>query len=220
MRRALQQSDQPGKTIGISSSEIVDINRDVMKALAYQHFKQTVGFYPDSDPGAFDRRNVRDGHYYMWIPLHVMVRTSAGDPITTVTYEKAVPDYLPTDSQFYKFTIRLKPPNAPFTKLYFKAHQYCNGIAAPTEWVGLPDSDAGAEPAAELVIMPARQPGWNKYTVPVDIKDLSIFKDALIVWKGNAAYSANANTTAQITAEPGATPLTELKANDEVWVRY
>jgi hypothetical protein len=81
MRRALQQSDQPLKTIGISSSEIIDINRDVMKSLAYQHFKQTVGFYPDSDPGGFDRRNVRDGHYYMWIPLHVMVRTSAGDPV-------------------------------------------------------------------------------------------------------------------------------------------
>lgn len=81
MKKALQASDAPNKTIGISSSEIIDINRDVMKSLAYQHYNQVVGFYPDSDPGAFDRRNVRNGHYYMWIPLHVLVRTNAGDPI-------------------------------------------------------------------------------------------------------------------------------------------
>ena len=53
-----------------------------------------------------------------------------------------------------------------------------------------------------------------------DIKDLTIFKDALIVWRGNAAYSANPNTVAQIKAEAGVTELTELKANDEIWVRY
>ncbi len=81
MKVALQSSDQPNKTIGISSSEIVDINRDVLKALAYQHFNQPVGFYPDSSAGASDRRNVRDGHYFLWIPLHVLVKVSAGDPI-------------------------------------------------------------------------------------------------------------------------------------------
>lgn len=81
MKKALQASDSPNKTIGISSSEIVDVSRDVMKSLAYQHYNQHAGFYPDSDPGAFDRRNVRDGHYFMWIPLHVLVRTNAGDPV-------------------------------------------------------------------------------------------------------------------------------------------
>lgn len=81
MKNALKNSDQPNKTIGISASEIIDINRDVMKSLAYQHYGQRVGFYPDSDPGAFDRRNVRDGHYFIWIPLHVLVRTNAGDPV-------------------------------------------------------------------------------------------------------------------------------------------
>jgi hypothetical protein len=118
----------------------------------------------------------------------------------------------------------VKPPNAPFTKVHFPVHQYCNGIVEPTEWTGLPGTDAGAEsPAAELVVMPARQPGWNKYTVPVDIKaaDMaSFFKDALIVWKGTAAYAFNENTKAQIASEAGVTPLTEIKANDEIWVRY
>jgi len=87
MKGALQNSDAPGKTLGISSSEIVDVNRNVMKSLAYQHYGQTVGFYPDSAPGAFDRRNVRDGHYFLWIPLHVLVKTNAGDPVAAPNTE-------------------------------------------------------------------------------------------------------------------------------------
>ena len=80
MLRALRESTAPDHTIGISSSEIVDTNRDVMKSLAYQHYEQPVAFYPDSDPANLDRRNVRDGHYFMWIPLHILTRSSAGDP--------------------------------------------------------------------------------------------------------------------------------------------
>jgi hypothetical protein len=81
MLAALLASNAPQKTIGISSSEIVDTNRDVMKALAYKHYKQPVAFYPDSDPANLDRRNVRDGHYFMWMPLHVLARTSGSDPV-------------------------------------------------------------------------------------------------------------------------------------------
>ena len=80
MRRAFQQSTAPAKTIGISTSEIVDIDRDSMKSLAYQHYGQPVAFYPDSEPGLLDRRNVRDGHYFLWIPLHIFVKTNQGDP--------------------------------------------------------------------------------------------------------------------------------------------
>lgn len=148
------------------------------------------------------------------------VTVAGGANGTSVTWEKAPGDVLPADTSYYKLTIRLKAPNAPFTKVYFPVHQWCDGVAAPTEWVGTPGSDAGASPAAELVVVPARQPGWNKYTIPADLKDLSFFKDALIVWKGSAAYSANPITLAQIKAEPGVVELTELKANDEVWVRY
>ncbi|HVH43111.1 MAG TPA: DUF1775 domain-containing protein [Labilithrix sp.] len=147
--------------------------------------------------------------------------TVAGNPVKSVTWEKASGDALPGDTSYYKFTIRLKAPDAPFTKVHFGVHQWCTGVPDPVHWTGLPGTDAGVdEPAAELVVMPARHPGWNKYTVPVDIKDLRIFKDALIVWRGNAAFSDNPNTAAQIAAEAGATPLTELKANDEIWVKY
>jgi hypothetical protein len=81
MLKALLTTGAPQQTIGISSSEIVDTNRDVMKTLAYQHYGQPVAFYPDSDAATLDRRNVRDGHYFMWMPLHVLVRTSGGEPV-------------------------------------------------------------------------------------------------------------------------------------------
>lgn len=81
MLPALLQAPSPDRAIGISSSEIVEPNHDVLKTLAYRHYGQPVGFYPDGDPAALDRKNVRDGHYFMWIPLHVLVRTSAGDPV-------------------------------------------------------------------------------------------------------------------------------------------
>lgn len=81
MLDALRTSTAPAKTIGISSGEIVDVNRDVLKSLAYRHYGQSVAFYPDRDPGALDRRNVRDGHYFLWLPLHVLARTERGEPV-------------------------------------------------------------------------------------------------------------------------------------------
>ncbi|MBX3220747.1 MAG: DUF1775 domain-containing protein, partial [Labilithrix sp.] len=144
--------------------------------------------------------------------------------VTTVTWQKDDANALDDDSAYYKLTLRLRPPNAPFTTIAFKTHQVCRTAAGtvlpPVEWVGLPGDDAGAEPAPTLVVLPARSPGWNKYTVPVDVKNLAIFDDARIVWKGNAAYSKNPNTLAQIKSEAGVTELTELKANDEIWVKY
>ncbi len=64
-------------TIGISSSEVVDKSREVVKMLAYQHMNQRVGFFWDSDPAAFDRRAVRDGHYFFWVAIHVFARVSS-----------------------------------------------------------------------------------------------------------------------------------------------
>jgi hypothetical protein len=46
------------------------------------------------------------------------------------------------------------------------------------------------------------------------------FGDALIVWKGAAAYSANPTTKELIAGTPGVTALTSLAVGDELWVRY
>ncbi|MBX3185372.1 MAG: DUF1775 domain-containing protein [Labilithrix sp.] len=150
-----------------------------------------------------------------------------GGVVTAVVWQKSVDDLVEGDTNYYKLTMRVRPPNAPFTKISFPVYQTCRdlaGVESTNDWVGTPTLPDGGltspDPAPVVTVMPARVPGWNKYPIPVAIKDLSIFNDALIVWKGSAAYSKNPNTAAQITSEPGVTALTELAAGDEIWVKY
>jgi uncharacterized protein YcnI len=138
--------------------------------------------------------------------------------VTSVTWQKDVSQVIAADDNFYAVSIRIKVPNAPFSTLHFVAHQTCHaadGTETTVDW------DGTAEEAPEVLVLPARQAGWNKYTVPAAVSDLSaFFSDAAIVWKGTAAWSPNANTVAQIAATKGVTALSSLSANDEVWVKY
>lgn len=132
------------------------------------------------------------------------------------------------DDFYYQLTMRIAVPDKPFTKLYFPIKQTCRTAAGEekvTHWAAIPTpgeqaSENAPPPAAELVILPARKPGWNKYTVPNAISDLSLFGDAQIVWAGDAAYSSNETTAALIDAEDGVKKLTEIEANAEIWVKY
>jgi periplasmic copper chaperone A len=156
------------------------------------------------------------------------VEKDAAGAITAVVWQKADADALDSDLAYYKLTVRMKAPDQPFTSLYFRADQTCratDGTLTTVEWKALPTDpvgDGGAEePAAELKLVPARKPGWNKYTVAAAMTDLgAFFPDALIVWKGSAAFSANPATLELIAATPGVTALGSLAANDEIWVRY
>ena len=158
----------------------------------------------------------------------VKVNRDAALNVVSVTWEKAVVDLIATDDNFYKLGIRAKLPNAPFTKVFFPVHQVCqkaDGTKLTAEWVStLPsEGENGPKPAASVLVLPARKPGWNEYTVPVAIAtaDLEkVFGDAQIVWKGTAAYSANPATAALATATAGTTPLTALAAGDKIWVKY
>lgn len=141
--------------------------------------------------------------------------------VTSVTWTKNPADVVAGDSNFYKLVLRLKAPNAPFTTLSFPVTQVCRepgGADLPAvQWEG-PDEP---HPAPRAVVLPARKPGWNKFTVPVAIADVSkVFSDAQIVWKGGAAYSSNAATIEQIKNTAGVEALTALVAGDEIWVKY
>src|SRR5262249_9798497 len=50
------------------------------------------GYWPDSDSNSFDKANVRDGHYNIWGPLHMLARVSGG--AVTDPNAKKVIDYL------------------------------------------------------------------------------------------------------------------------------
>jgi periplasmic copper chaperone A len=156
----------------------------------------------------------------------VLTRNDA-DIVTGVTWTKS--DVRDADDQYYQFSIRISVPDAPFTTLYFPATQTCrnsDGEELTAAWATLPeDVDESAEgeevlEAPALLILPPRLPGWNKYTAQDDIADLSVFDDAQIVWVGDAAYSANPETTKLIKSEDDVEELTEIEAGAEIWVKY
>ena len=161
----------------------------------------------------------------------IAIEKDAAGVITAVTWQKADADLLASDSEYYKLVVRLRVPNEPFTTVYFPIIQTCkapDGTIYTSRWVGKPGDpplpDGGMlDPAGALSVVPARLPGWNKYTVPAAIANMQLagwFNNAVIVWKGNAAYSANPNTAELIKNTPGVVALDSLQANDEIWVRY
>jgi uncharacterized protein YcnI len=158
----------------------------------------------------------------------VSVEKDAAGTITAVSWQKADSDALDADIAYYKLLVRMKLPDLPWAPLYFLAHQTCRaagGALSVVDWVALPTDtpvDGGAaEPAAALQVLPAHKPGWNKFVVTQAVPDLSVlFPDALIVWRGTAAYSANPATTDLIKATSGVTALASLAASDEIWVKY
>ncbi|APR81746.1 Hypothetical protein A7982_07095 [Minicystis rosea] len=155
----------------------------------------------------------------------VSFEKDAANIIKSVTWQKPDASLLEEDLGYYKLVLRIKVPNKPFTLLHFPAHQTCRSKDGQTtttvDWIAVEETDGGAEPAPALKILPTRNPGWNKVTVPAAITDLSVFfSDALIVWKEDAAYSANPNTVDQISKTAGVKALGALAANDEIWVKY
>lgn len=154
------------------------------------------------------------------------VEKDASNNVTAITWQKADSDLQPDDVGFYEITLRAKLPNTPFTRLQFNVAQTCRtaaGVETVVDWNQGPGSTTG-EPAPLVTVVPTRQPGWNKIVLATAIAAADVplyFGDALIVWRGAAAYSSNANTMAQIGATPGVTVLSgDLAVNDEIWVRY
>jgi hypothetical protein len=151
------------------------------------------------------------------------VEKDAAGNATAVIWQKPAEDALDSDTNFYKLVVRLRTPNQPFTRVYFPAHQTCraaDGTLTTVDWAALP-GEAG-EPAAALTIVPARLPGWNKYTVREHLHDLPVFfQDALIVWRGSSAYSFNPATAELIRTTPGVTEITDgIHPDDDIWVKY
>ncbi len=161
----------------------------------------------------------------------VLEKDAAGN-VTAVVWTKPLADVLPEDSSFYKLTVRLKLPETPFKTLHFPTIQTCrsaDGTETVAEWTstsgehGSHDPGTGApadHPAPALFVLPPRVPGWNKYTVNEHVHDLSVFKDALIVWAGKAAYSPNPVTQGLIATEPDTQVLSEIHPGTEIWVKY
>lgn len=73
----LASANNQEKAIGILAMDVVDTNRGSVKPLAFQFKGQTCGYTPDSSLSAWDKQNVRDGHYAVWGPLHLLAPVGA-----------------------------------------------------------------------------------------------------------------------------------------------
>ncbi|MDB4938047.1 MAG: hypothetical protein JWP87_5019 [Labilithrix sp.] len=74
---AVAQSTKPEAAIGLVSGEVADANRLTVRTLAYQHKGQRCGFTPDSTVNAYDKKNVRNGQYFIWAPIHFFAKIDA-----------------------------------------------------------------------------------------------------------------------------------------------
>jgi hypothetical protein len=68
--------------IGILGDEVYDTQgRGHVNVLAFKAFGQNHAYFPDSTPTAFDKQNIRDGHYSMWSPtVYITAVDSLGAP--------------------------------------------------------------------------------------------------------------------------------------------
>lgn len=149
--------------------------------------------------------------------------TAADGVVSKLTWTQAEGDVQPADTHLYQLPVRGRLPNAPFTTLEFRIVQFCaNGTTGVWEGVD----------AAKVRVLPARNPGWNQYTIPTGVNLTSadvpnFFGDAQIVWLGLKGYSRNTETQAQIGRTSGASALVTgtatdvvLPAGSVIWVRY
>jgi hypothetical protein len=77
---AVSGSASPEATIGILGAEVYDAARSTagIKTLAFQAVGQNGAFYPDSTSAAFDKQNLRDGHYTLWSPTVYITPVDSG----------------------------------------------------------------------------------------------------------------------------------------------
>jgi hypothetical protein len=68
--------------IGILGDEVYDTQgRGHVNVLAFKAFGQSHAYFPDSTATAFDKQNIRDGHYSMWSPtVYITSVDSHGAP--------------------------------------------------------------------------------------------------------------------------------------------
>ncbi len=77
----LTSSDNPEAALGFIAADLADANRDIIHTLAFQAYDQDCAYWPDSTSTSFDKRNVRDGHYFVWSPTRIYAPIDEGGEI-------------------------------------------------------------------------------------------------------------------------------------------
>jgi hypothetical protein len=89
-----QKQDTASQALGILAADYIDSKnlRAQIRVLAFQDSSQHCAVFPDSTSNAHDKRNVRDGHYPVWGPLHLLMKVDhSGNPVN-VASRQAITD--------------------------------------------------------------------------------------------------------------------------------
>jgi hypothetical protein len=72
------------KPLGILAADYIDSRnlRAQLRILAFRDSAQACAVYPDSNETSKDKQNVRDGHYPLWGPMHLLHKTHARSDVT------------------------------------------------------------------------------------------------------------------------------------------
>jgi len=84
LQAAGQDQVSANQALGILAADYIDSKnlRAQLRVLAFQDSAQTCAVYPDSTASAHDKQNVRDGHYPIWGPLHLLLKVDQfGNPV-------------------------------------------------------------------------------------------------------------------------------------------
>ena len=96
IQAAAQKQETANAALGILAADYIDTNnlRAQIRVLAFQDSDQRCAVFPDSSSTARDKLNVRDGHYPLWGPLHLLLRVDGqGKPLNAAN-RQAVTDII------------------------------------------------------------------------------------------------------------------------------
>jgi len=96
IQAAGQKQETANAALGILAADYIDTKnlRAQIRVLAFQDTDQHCAMFPDSTSSARDKQNVRDGHYPIWGPLHLLLRVdSQGKPLNAAN-RQAVTDII------------------------------------------------------------------------------------------------------------------------------
>jgi ABC-type phosphate transport system substrate-binding protein len=84
--------------IGILGADSYDLARERLSALAFKGKDQLFAYFPDSTAASFDKRNVREGRYLIWGPLHMLATIGADGKPTNAAAKKLIDVVMGNDS--------------------------------------------------------------------------------------------------------------------------
>jgi len=80
----------PSSGLAFCSTETADANRAKVRTLAFKAVDQDCAYFPDSTATSTDKKNLREGRYFLWNAHHFFARTNEQKQITNPNVAKLI----------------------------------------------------------------------------------------------------------------------------------